>query len=137
MSTAPPDLARPNVGRPTANQVLVVVRGIVGGVIGGALGYVAFRWLSRQGFYAHAVPGALLGLGAGIAARGSSRVLGIVCALAAAALIIVAEWLRAPFFKDGSFLYFASHIHQMDHFSVKAIMMGLGTLAAYWFGQGR
>ena len=87
--------------------------------------------------YGHAIPGALLGLAAGLAARERSQLLGILCAVGAAALIVVAEWLRAPMLKDPSFIYFASHLGQMDNASIKLVMMGLGALAAYWFGQGR
>ena len=41
------------------------------------------------------IPGLLVGLGAGWAARQRSQILGIVCALGGLALMIVAEWLRA------------------------------------------
>jgi len=121
-----------------SNSALLLVRGIIGGAVGGAVGYFLFRWLLTQGFYALVLPGALLGLGAGLAARGRSQVLAIVCAIAALGLAIFAEWSHAPFKKpNDSLLYFVTHLHQLDGAVVKYIMMGLGTACAYWFGQGR
>ena len=49
-------------------KVLVeYVPGLVGGVVGGMAGYFVFAWLSRQGFWAPVLPGALAGLGCGLA----------------------------------------------------------------------
>jgi hypothetical protein len=39
---------------------------LLGAAIGGALGYVLFFWIAGQGFYGLALPGGLLGLGAGV-----------------------------------------------------------------------
>jgi hypothetical protein len=132
--TAPPEVT-PKYGG--AFDPLVIVRGIAGGVVGGVVGYLLFRWLLTQGFYALVLPGALLGLGAGLAARGQSLPLGIVCGAAALGLSIYAEWVHAPFKQDASFLYFVTHLHKLDGGVIKYVMMGLGTACAYWFGQGR
>src|SRR5262249_16754439 len=112
---------------------------IAGGAVGGVIGYFLFRWLLTKGFYALVMPGALLGLGAGLAAQGRSLPLGVVCAVAALALTIFAEWSRpgGPFPADASFAYFVTHLHQLDGALVKYGMMGAGTACAYWFGQGR
>jgi hypothetical protein len=139
MSTSPanfPPAANPlTTNRP--NQWLVLLRGLAGGAIGGVVGYLLFQLLRTQQFYALALPGAMVGLGAGLFARGRSQVLAMCCAAAAVILAIVIEWLRAPFLKDGSFLYFVTHLHQMDGGTVKSLMIGVGALCAYWFGQGR
>ena len=136
MSTAPPDSPKSSAAAaPAMQQALLLVRGILGGAIGGALGYIAFRWLAGAGLYGIMVPGALLGLGAGLAARGQSQVLGVVCGLAAIALTIFAEWSVFPFVKDRSLGFFLAHVHELP--AVKLLVMGLGALAAYWFGQGR
>jgi len=121
------------------NRALVLLRGIAGGAVGGVIGYFLFHWLLTKGFYALVMPGALLGLGAGLAARGRSVPLGAVCAVAALALAIFAEWSRpgGPFQADPSLLYFVTHLHHLDGAMVKYVMMGLGTACAYWFGQGR
>src|SRR5580765_5049501 len=136
MSTAPtrpPPVAASFVGSPA--PTLAIVRGIAGAAVGGALGYFLFRWLAQRGLFAHAVPGALVGLGAGLAAFRRSQILGIICAISAAILIVVAEWLRAPMLKDDGLLYFVLHLHQMNNAGVKLCMMGFGAACAYWFGQ--
>jgi hypothetical protein len=122
---------------PSRNEALILVRGIAGAIAGGVLGYFAFRFLSSQGFYGLMIPGLLVGLGAGWAARQRSQILGIVCALGGLALMIVAEWLRSPMLADKSLLYFVTHLHQMDGATVKIAMLALGTAAAWWFGRGR
>ena len=122
---------------PDRRFMLVIARGIAGAVVGGIVGYWIFRVLLGFGFYALVVPGALLGLGAGLAARGSSRFLGVLCAVAAFGLTVYAEWGHAPFRDDPSLLFFVTHLHRLDGGPVKYIMLVLGTACAYWFGQGR
>jgi hypothetical protein len=122
---------------PAANQTLVLLRGVAGAIAGGIAGYFAFNFLAARGLYGLMIPGLLIGMAAGIAARGKSQALGIVCAAAALALMIVAEWHRAPMVKDQSLTYFVTHLHQMNNATVKFVMLALGTAAAYWFGQGR
>jgi len=122
-------------GSPQANAALVLLRGVAGAAVGGVVGYFVFRFLARQGLYGIMIPGALVGLGAGLAARGRSIVLGAICAVAAVGLAIYAEWSAFPFAKDQSFSFFLAHVHELR--AVKLVMMGLGAAFAYWFGQGR
>lgn len=114
---------------------LTLLRGLGGAILGGILGYFAFRWLARHGYYGLAIPGALLGLGASLAARAKSLPLGIACGIAALALGILAEWLAFPFVKDKSFTFFLTHLHHLS--SPTLLMLALGTALAFWFGQGR
>ena len=73
-----------------------------------------------------------------VSASGKSLTLAIACAIAALCLAIFAEWSHAPFRKpNDSLFYFVTHLHQLDGFSVKFIMMGLGVGCAYWFAKGR
>ena len=123
---------QPATGLP---QALVILRGLAGAVIGGVVGYFVFRWLARSGLYGIIIPGALLGLGAGLAARGQSIVLGVIAGCATLALSIVAEWSLFPFIKDGSLSYFITHLHTLP--AIKLIMMAIGVGLAYWLGQGR
>src|SRR5262245_36091539 len=116
---------------------LVMLRGLAGAVIGGALGYFLFGWLRARGVYAHAVPGALIGVGAGMLAGGRSSALGVLSALAAVALTLIAEWIRAPFRDDPSLAFFLTHLPKLDHASIKLVLTGIGAVCAYWFGQGR
>lgn len=120
-----------------AGQAATILRGLGGAILGGIAGYVLFRLLLAYGLYGLMIPGVVLGLGAGWSAGGRSRVLGILCGVLALALMIVAEWHRAPMIKDESLLYFVTHLHQLNGATLKLLMLALGTAAAYWFGQGR
>jgi hypothetical protein len=116
---------------------LILLRGIAGGIVGGVVGFFVFQWLARRGLYGMMIPGAAVGLGAGLAARGRSQALGILCLIAAVCLAVVAEWHRAPFKNDPSLIYFLTHLHRLDNLPVKAIMGAVGAAFAYWLGQGR
>jgi hypothetical protein len=122
---------------PGPNQPLILIRGIGGGIAGGVAGYFFFDFLADRNWYGLMIPGLLVGLGAGLAARGKSQILGVICAIGALGLMVVAEWLRAPMVKDDSLLYFVTHLHQMNNATIKFVMLALGAAAAYWFGQGR
>jgi hypothetical protein len=116
-------------------QAIIILRGIAGGVVGGVCGFFVFQWLARQGMYGMMIPGALIGMGAGLAARGRSVVLGVLCAIGAMGLSIYAEWAVRPFLVDKSLGFFVTHLHQLS--AMTMIMMGLGAVFAYWLGQGR
>jgi len=133
MNAAPTNPVPLPASRP--NELLVILRGALGAAVGGAIGYFIFRWLAKNGFYGMVIPGALLGLAAGLAARGRSQALGIGCAIAALALSIIAEWSLFPFVKDASLAYFITHVHTLP--AIKLVMMGFGVALAYWLGQGR
>ena len=117
------------------NHAFILLRGIIGAAVGALVGYFVFRWLARTGLYGIMMPGLLLGLGAGLAARGQSQGLGILCGLVAVVVTVFDEWSVFPFVKDSSFGFFVAHVHELP--PIKLAMMGLGALAAYWFGQGR
>lgn len=51
---------------------------LLGAAIGGVLGYVIFSWLAGRGLYGLALPGGLLGLGAGIF-KTRSKAIPLVC----------------------------------------------------------
>jgi hypothetical protein len=133
MSTTPPIVGSKPVNPP--NRIFILLRGLAGAVIGGVLGYVLFRWLLTYRLYAIMIPGAALGMGAGLLARGRTQSLAILCAVAAIAVGIFSEWSVFPFKKDPSFGYFISHVHQLT--APTLLFIGVGALCAYWFGQGR
>jgi hypothetical protein len=112
-----------------------VALGLVGALIGGCIGYFAFFWIARQGFYALAVPPALLGLAAGLCARRRSRLLAIVCGLAGLALGLFTEWRFAPFVADDSLPYFLTHVHTLK--VVTLLMLALGVYLSYSLALGR
>ena len=114
---------------------LVIVRGVAGAVAGGLAGYFLFRWLYSNGLYGVMIPGVLLGLGAGLAARGHSLALGILSAVAALGLGIYSEWSIGRFKQDPSLLFFVTHVHHLP--AVKLLMIAAGSAFAFWFGRGR
>ena len=110
------------------------VLGLAGGAIGGALGYFAFFFIARQGFYAMVLPGALIGIGCGLLSGFKSTTLGVVCGVAALLFGLFLEWKFAPFKRDNSFVYFLSHVYQLT--PVTLFMVALGGLFGFWFGRG-
>jgi hypothetical protein len=108
---------------------------LFGAIAGGTLGHFVFLWLARQGFYALALPGALLGLGCGLFLRHRSLPLAAVCGLFALALGILSEWRVAPFVADVSFGYFLTHLPQLRPWTW--LMIGLGSIFGFWLALGR
>jgi hypothetical protein len=119
------------------NKAVVFLRGLAGAIVGGIAGYFVFRLLSSRGMFGYAIPGAMVGLGAGLLAGGRSHWLGALCAVAGLCLTIFAEWSVAPFVADQSFQFFVTHVHQLNNFSVKASITAVGVVLAYLLGQGR
>jgi len=112
-----------------------ILRGFLGAGLGGVVGYFAFGWLARQGLYAAALPGALLGLGCGWLAKERSLPLSAICGVAAMGLGVFSEWSLMPFIADGSFRYFMAHLHLLP--PIKLIMLSLGGVFGFWFSLGR
>jgi len=119
----------PNTDLPLANAAL----GLAGAAVGGVLGYLAFGWLAGQGFYALALPGVLLGLGATALARRRSMALAVTCGFLAVALGVYAEWKHFPFAKDDSLNYFVTHLFNRRPFTL--ILIGLGGFGGFWFAK--
>lgn len=112
-----------------------IMRGVAGGLAGGVAGYVLFFLIARQGFYAIALPGALIGLGCGLLSGRKSIVLGVACALAALILGVVIEWRFAPFIVDKSLMFFLKQLHKLR--VATHVLLGIGAVMAFWFGVGR
>lgn len=112
-----------------SNQSPTIALGLLGAAVGGCVGYFAFFWMARQGFYALALPGGLLGLAAGLCARGRSPLLAALCGLAGLALGLFTEWQFAPFVADHSFSYFLTHVHTLQ--PVTLLMLALGVFLSY------
>jgi hypothetical protein len=107
------------------NDVLV----LLGAAVGGLVGYALFFVLVRQGLYGLAVPGGLLGLGAGIF-KTRSKVVPVVCGLSALALGLFTEWRFAPFAADAGLGYFLSHIPQLRPLTL--LMIAVGALIGFY-----
>ena len=115
-----------NANAKRANWLL----GLVGGAGGGVAGYFLYFWLASQGFYAIVLPGGAIGLGCGALWRGKSNALGAVCGLFGAGLGIYTEWHGW----NASLGYFLAHLNQLP--TISLILIGLGTVFAFWFGRG-
>ena len=110
-----------------------LLRGLAGAVVGGAIGYLAFFWLAKQGLYAIVLPGTLVGLGFGALSGRRSLVDGVVCAVLAGLFGLFVDW---QFSGAGSgFAFFVTHAREAPR--VKRILIAVGALLAFWFGQGR
>ena len=114
------------------NSVLALLAGMAGGV----LGYFAFLWIARQGFYALVLPGALVGVGASFLKPRSVGVC-VVCGVMALAAGLFTEWRFAPFTKDPSMGYFVAHLLQLP--VLTWIMIAAGAAIGFWspFAGGR
>jgi len=115
------------------NPATDALKGSAGAAIGGAVGYFGFGWLLSQGFYAVALPGVLLGIGAGLLRQRQSLTFSIVCAIAALVLGILAEWKYIPYIADQSLGYFLEHLKGRS--PVTLIMIALGSFAGFWFSR--
>jgi hypothetical protein len=132
MSDSPPvtPIKQPAGG----SHSLVIARGLGGALVGASAAYFLFLVLYRSGFYGIMLPGVLLGIGAGLAARSRSQTLGILCAVLAVLATIFTEW-HVRWSAKNSLPFFLANIAEIG--MVPLLMMALGVAAAYWFGQGR
>jgi hypothetical protein len=102
---------------------------------GGVIGYFAFLWIARQGLYALALPGVLIGLAGGWLVERRSIVFAALCGALALIAGILSEWRLRPFVADDSFGYFVAHLQQLR--PITLIMIALGVVFAAWFALGR
>jgi hypothetical protein len=107
--------------------------GLLGTLLGGAVGFVVFRWIAGQGFYAPFVVGGLSGLGCMALARHSSPGRGVICGVLAVVIEVIAEGMVFPFVRDDRLAYFLTHLHWLP--PVKLVMIALGGLLAGYLGR--
>jgi hypothetical protein len=100
-----------------------------GALVGGVLGYFAFFWIVRQGLYGLILPGALVGLGAGIVANRSVWV-AVVCGLMAIGVGLFTEYRFAPFVDDESFSFFLANVQHKQ--PVTLLMICVGGFIGFW-----
>ena|SRR5436853_5581744 len=106
---------------------------LLGAGAGALLGYFAFGWLARQGLFAAALPGALLGAGYGMFAKYRSMPPAIACGFCALGLGIFSDW--HILYKHYSLGHFLSHLNQLP--TVELLLLILGGVFAFWFSLGR
>ncbi len=120
--------------RVNIHPVISLLLGLGGAVAGGVLGHFAFLWIAQQGFYALALPGALLGVGCGMLAPTRSVPLAAVCGGLALVLGIFSEWRCAPFIKSSGLGYFLSHLSDLRPLTL--FMIVLGGVLGFYFALG-
>lgn len=114
---------------------MYLIFGIIGAVVGAGLGWFAFDWLLGYGMYTMILPGAMVGIGAGLASRRECLKLGLITGVAALALGIFLEWKYMPLVADESLSYFLQNLVQIN--PIHLIMIFAGGFAGYYFGKGR
>lgn len=110
-----------------------MVLGLVGAAVGAVLGFFAFVWFIRHGFYALVLPGAAMGLFCGLLGGRGSLLRGIVCGIGALLFGLWCEWKEFPFQADDSLTYFLQHLHELN--AVTILMICLGAILAFWGGR--
>ena len=83
-----------------ANLAKQIPLGILGAVLGAVVGFFLFQFLTQQGLYLIVLPGALVGLGCGFAARSRSFVFAIIAVAVAIPATIVCEWKTDAYLCD-------------------------------------
>lgn len=116
-------------------QIQTIARGLLGAAIGGTVGYFAFFWIAKQGFYALILPPVLLGFVAGLCAGRRSTPLAIICGIAGLGLGLFVEWRAAPFIADNSLSYFITHLHALK--PITLVIIALGAFFSYRLALGR
>jgi hypothetical protein len=117
------------------NSSLQLVKGIAGAIVGGAIGYGVFVMLSRFGIYAIILPGALIGIAASYGSRMYSLPLGIICAVAALPVSLLAHGHLFRFIQDDSLQYLFLNFYKLP--TMELVMMLFGVFAAFYFGKGQ
>ena len=112
-----------------AHNRMLLLRGLLSAFIGGAAGYLAFQWLLGLGIYVLPLPGALLGVAAGLG-KGRSMPLSVTSSVLAFLLGILTQWDYAPFSQDPGLWFFVTHLHQLPIFAMLSVV--LGAFLGFW-----
>ena len=109
-----------------------LAQGLLGALVGGAIGCFVFKWIAGQGFYTP-IPGALTGLGFGLAARRQHPAFGVIGAVLGLYAGLAAEWMT--FKSDKGLAEFLSGLAKEP--LMTWIMLALGTVLAFSFSVHR
>lgn len=104
---------------------------VVGSILGGVVGHLAFEYLLKYGLYGAVLPGALVGIGAGLIRRRRIVAVGLFAAVVALIVGVYSE-LDAFTFGDGSLAFFVKNPQP-----VTWIMLAVGTGLGFMLGVGR
>jgi hypothetical protein len=115
--------------RPHGSNQMKTLLVLLGAIVGGIVGHFLAHWLVHQNFYGMIIPGAFVGLGAGIS-RSRSLLVPIACSILALAAGFLTEWIARPFVDDHTFGDFLAHLG--DRQPITFIMIAIGTLVGFW-----
>ena len=122
-----------------SNLAVQLPLGILGALLGGVIGFFLFQFLHAQGLYFMVLPGALVGLGCGFAARSRSIVFSIIAMVIAIPVAIFCEWKTDAFFCDDgqTLMGIGEYVSRMVELRGKQlpIFIGLNALIALWLGR--
>jgi hypothetical protein len=108
--------------------------GLLGAVLGGAAGYYGFMYAKDHGFYAPVLAGGLVGVGCGLLSRHRSILRGVLCGIAGLLLGYYCDYYRIT--TDPPYESFAVYLMAFtNHGAIENILVFLGGLVSYWFGQ--
>ncbi|MFO0808209.1 MAG: hypothetical protein U0746_06265 [Gemmataceae bacterium] len=102
---------------------------VLGGIAGGVLGFIVCVWTYEQGFYALALPGCLVGFGAGYF-RPRSILVAIASGIGATALGLLVDHHVAPFRDDRSLTFYLSNLSHLA--PVVKLMIAVGGFVGFW-----
>ena len=108
---------------------MILLRGLLQALVGGAVGYVVFRWLLGLGLYLLPLPGAVLGVAAGLG-KGRSIPLAVASGVLALLVGILTQWDYSPFPHDPGLWYFVTHLNQLPIRAMLSIL--LGAFLGFW-----
>jgi len=122
-----------------SNMAMRIPLGILGALLGGVVGFFLFRFLHGQGLYFMVLPGVMVGLGCGLAARSRSFVFSIIAMAIAIPVAIFCEWKTDVFLCDDgqTIMGIGEYVSRMVELRGKQlpIFIGLNGLLALWLGR--
>ncbi len=108
--------------------------GLVGAILGGVAGYYLYLAALNNGFYAQVLPGGLVGVGCGLLSRHRSILRGVLCGIAGLLLGFYCDHQTFKYLPP--FNGFIDYLLGFSrHGSFTNILIILGGLVAFWFGQ--
>ena len=122
--------------RPSRSMPITLLRGLAGSIAGAVIGYLVFGWARDlfRGAVFLVLPGALVGIGCGMATGRRSLAAGVLAGVVALVISVIIKWKFFPF-ADDSLVYTLRYLHESSR--ILLLMIAAGTLAGFWFGWHR
>jgi len=127
--------------KPTENLAAKIPLGVAGAIAGGVVGFFLFQILVDQGLYFMVLPGALVGLGCGLAVRSRSFVFSAIAMLISIPVTIVCEWKKDAYYCDDNetlmgIIEYTTRMSTPElRGSLILVFIALNALIAFWLGR--